>query len=309
MKRIVSISIGSSKRDSHIETEILGEKFTIERIGTDGSIKKAIALIEALDGKVDALGMGGIDLYLWGGSRRYTIREALPLKRAAKVTPVVDGSGLKNTLERKVVKYLMENNIVDFQRNTTLITCALDRFGLTETISQYEGKILIGDIIFCLGLDIPIYSLKHIQTIARWIAPIVCKLPFKMLYPIGDKQNKSIMSKLQKYYSEVDVIAGDFHYIKRYMPQSLKDKIIITNTVTVEDVLQLKERGVALLITTTPRLVDRSFGTNVMEAMIVSIMREGKYNNYEEIIKALDLKPRIEYLQVPLDTHSQETIM
>ena len=40
MKRIVSISIGSSSRDHRVETEILGEQFQIERIGTDGDIKK-----------------------------------------------------------------------------------------------------------------------------------------------------------------------------------------------------------------------------------------------------------------------------
>lgn len=297
MKRIVSVSIGSTKRDSHIETEIMGEKFLIERIGTDGSLKKAVALIEELDGKVDALGMGGIDLYLWGGNRRYTIREALPLKKAARITPIVDGSGLKNTLERRIIQYLMKNHIVDFQKKSTLITCALDRFGMAETIAQYNSRILIGDIIFCLGLDIPIYSLKHIQTIARWIAPIICQLPFQMLYPTGDRQNKSKISKVGKYYSKVDIIAGDFHYIKRYMPQSLQDKIIITNTVTEEDLLQLKTRGVSLLVTTTPRLGNRSFGTNVIEAMIVSIMKDGKYKNYEEVIEALDLRPRIEDLQ------------
>jgi len=65
MKRVISVSIGSSKRDHYVETEIMGEKFVIERIGTDGSIEKAIDLIQNIDGKVDAIGMGGIDsLYL-----------------------------------------------------------------------------------------------------------------------------------------------------------------------------------------------------------------------------------------------------
>ena len=84
------------------------------------------------------------------------------------------------------------------------------------------------------------------------------------------------------------------------MPDTLKDKIIITNTVTKEDVVQLKERGVALLITTTPQLGDRSFGTNVIEAMMVSIINEGEYNSYEEVMKALHLEPRLEYLQAQL---------
>ena len=41
MKRAVSISIGSSKRDKSVDVELLGEEVRIERIGTDGDMEKA----------------------------------------------------------------------------------------------------------------------------------------------------------------------------------------------------------------------------------------------------------------------------
>ena len=71
MKRIVSVGIGSSKRDSKAVVRVHGEEFSLERMGTDGDNQKAIAIIKELDGKVAAIGMGGNDLYLWGGRRRY----------------------------------------------------------------------------------------------------------------------------------------------------------------------------------------------------------------------------------------------
>jgi len=73
MKRVVSISLGSSKRDKKVEVEILGEKFILERIGTDGSQEKMIELFKELDGKVDAFGLGGADLYISVGKRRTTL--------------------------------------------------------------------------------------------------------------------------------------------------------------------------------------------------------------------------------------------
>src|SRR5690554_4191357 len=106
MRRIVSVSIGSSHRDSRAIVNLCGEDFSVERIGTDGDIQKAIAMIRELDGKVAAFGMGGIDLYLQGGDKRYILREAKPIARAAKRTPIVDGSGLKNTLERRAIETL-----------------------------------------------------------------------------------------------------------------------------------------------------------------------------------------------------------
>lgn len=39
MKHVVSVSLGSSTRDHRVETEFLGEKFSIERIGMDGDYK------------------------------------------------------------------------------------------------------------------------------------------------------------------------------------------------------------------------------------------------------------------------------
>ena len=71
MKRAVSISIGSSKRDKAVEIELLGEKVSIERIGTDGDMEKAAQMYRELDGKVDAFGVGGADLGIYVDRKWY----------------------------------------------------------------------------------------------------------------------------------------------------------------------------------------------------------------------------------------------
>ena len=108
------MSLGSSTRDHKAQAELLGEQFEISRLGTDGDFKKAIRVLKDLDGKVDAIGLGGIglggiDIYLYAGKKRYAIKDALKLVRAVKETPVVDGSGLKNTLERQTIAYLKKH--------------------------------------------------------------------------------------------------------------------------------------------------------------------------------------------------------
>ena len=115
MKKVVSVSLGSSKRDHEVLTSFLGQEFSIKRIGTNGDIDKAVELIKSLDGEIDAFGMGGIDLYIVAGKHRYTLRDAKVLRKASVKTPMVDGSGLKNTLERKIIKYLADNQIINFK--------------------------------------------------------------------------------------------------------------------------------------------------------------------------------------------------
>lgn len=302
MKRILSVSIGSSKRDHKVEAEILGEKFLIERKGTDGSIERAIELIKKFDGKVDAFGMGGIDLYIQGGGRRYIIKDALPLKEAARVTPIVDGSGLKNTLERNVIKYLHQNNIIDFKGKKALVVCAMDRFGMAEALEEVGCKVVCGDMIFALGIPKEINSLKTLHRIARVLAPVACKLPFEVLYPTGKKQESS-SSKYHRFFQSADIIAGDFLYINRHIPDLLEGKIVITNTVTAKDVDRLKCIGISMLVTTTPEYGGRSFGTNVMEAVLVALDGSGKGEltpqEYELYLEKIGFQPRIEYLNPP----------
>ncbi|MEN6413381.1 MAG: hypothetical protein ABFC84_11600 [Veillonellales bacterium] len=299
MKRVVSVSLGSSRRNHQATAEFGGEMFSIERIGTDGDKQKAIDMIRELDGTVDAFGLGGTDLYIFAGDKRYTFRESVEIAAAAKKTPIVDGSGLKNTLERRVVQYLQNQAGICFQDKPVLVVCAVDRFGLAEALVKAGSKAVFGDLLFGLGLPIPIRSLAGLARLAQVIAPVVTKLPIRMFYPTGKKQteNKPLFSS---YFHQAEIVAGDFHFIRRYMPADMKGKWIITNTVTAEDEQFLAGRGVSTLVTTTPDLGGRSFGTNVLEGVLVTLAgkppQKLTVDDYEKILDDIGLVPRIKQL-------------
>jgi hypothetical protein len=296
VKRIVSVSLGSSKRNASSTAEILGEEVVVERIGTDGSIDKAIAMIRELDGKVDAFGMGGIDLYVYGGGRRYSFRTAKKIAAAAQITPMVDGSGLKNTLERRVVRYI-DQHLMPLKGKKVLMPSALDRFGMADAITQAGCETMFGDLMFGLGLNIPIRKQSTINTIARILMPIITQLPFTWVYPTGEKQDQRL-PKFAEAYQWADIIAGDALYILRHMPDRLDGKVILTNTVTKQNVQELKERGVSMLVTTTPNLGGRSFGTNVMEGLIVAAAGKTVADlspaDYEAWLDKIGFVPRVE---------------
>lgn len=296
MKHIVSVSLGSSKRDHAFETDFMGQKFRIERIGTDGDWDKAINLIRKLDGKVDAFGMGGIDLYIYIAGKRYTIKDAERLVKEARKTPMLDGSGLKNTLERKCINDVQEQGIVQLKGKKVLMVCAVDRFGMAEAFNDVGSKLILGDLIYTLGIPIPLRTLNSLRIIGGIMAPIVVRMPFEKLYPTGDKQDV-IIPKHSKYYYEADILAGDFNYIKRYLPERVDGKIIITNTTTQEDIELLRQRGIKKVITTTPDMGGRSFGTNVIEALMVSLIgkpiNEISPSDYFAMLKELDMKPGV----------------
>lgn len=294
MKKIVSVSLGSSKRDHKVSLSILGEEIIIERIGTDGDINKAIEKIKELDGRVSAIGLGGIDLYFIIGKKRYTVKDALKMAKAATKTPIVDGSLVKDTLERKTVQLLNEVLPGGIKDKKVLLPSAVDRFGMAETFHNMGAKILIGDFMFALGIPIPIYSIKLLKVLAYVLLPILVNLPFYMLYPVGEKQEENT-PRFTKYFEWADIIAGDFIYIKKYMPKRLDGKVIFTNTVTPKDKEMLRERGVKYLVTTTPELGGRSFGTNVLEGFLIAMKdKRLPQESNEEFLERIGFKPRIE---------------
>ena len=302
MKRVVSVSLGSSARDHTAAVTLMGEAFDISRVGTDGKLDAAIAMVRELDGKVDAIGLGGIDVYLYAGRHRYALRDGLRLLEAATTTPVVDGSGLKNTLERETVRFMQHDLAIDLRGRKVLMVSALDRFGMAQALVDAGADVLFGDFIFALDKDMPVRELHEFERLAERYLPDACKLPFQFFYPTGKKQEKPPEPKYPKYYEQAEIIAGDFHFMRQFMPARLDGKIVLTNTVTQANVDELATRGVSMLITTTPDIGGRSFGTNVLEAVLVALL--GKSWNevvpadYERLLRVLHLKPRVLRLKV-----------
>jgi len=300
LKRVVSVSLGSSNRDHKVRVKLLGEDIEISRVGVDGDFERALELLTTLDGEVDAIGLGGIDVYVYVAKKRYAFEDGLKLLKAVKKTPVVDGSGLKNTLERKTVKNLVRETDLIKPGSKVMMVSAADRFGMAEALAEAGCEMTFGDLIFAAGIPYPINTLEELEQIAKKILPELVKMPFEMLYPVGDKQDKIDRKKAEKfepYYKNADILAGDFHLIKRFLPPRLDGQIILTNTTTSNDVSMLKECGAGYLITSTPELEGRSFGTNVIEAALVALI--GKHaeeitaDDYNNILDELDFKPRI----------------
>ena len=296
-RTIVSVSLGSSSRDHRATVELLGQTFEIQRSGTDGSIERAMAKIRELDGHVDAIGLGGIDVYLYAGEKRFALRDGLRLLEAAKTTPVVDGSGLKNTLERGAVRYLRDELGVKLAGTKVLMVSALDRFGMAQAFVEAGADVLFGDFIFALDLDKPVRGLAEFEALAQRYLPDACKLPFQFFYPTGKRQDKPPEPKYPEYYAEAEIIAGDFHFMRRFMPDRLDGKIILTNTLTANDVEELRSRGVARLVTTTPNFGGRSFGTNVVEATLLALTgnrwADVTSADYADLARRIGLHPRV----------------
>jgi hypothetical protein len=298
MKRVVSISIGSSKRNKSVEVELLGEKMVIERIGTDGDMEKAAQMYAELDGEVDAFGVGGADLGMYIGDKWYTLNSVQKLVRFVKITPVVDGAGLKNTLEYRLAPFV-DQNLGDYvKEKRAFVMSGVDRWGMGQSFLRAGYETVFGDLMIILGIPIALHSERGLRRAFSLLFPIASRLPFEWIYPTGEKQEKR-SPKHGKYFEWATVIAGDCHYVKRYMPDKLPGRVICTNTTTPEDNQFFRQAGIKYLVKSTPVLDGRSFGTNVMEAALVAVSGKGRKLSLDELTQMIDqlgMEPQLQEL-------------
>lgn len=303
MKKILSISLGSSQRDHTTQVEFLGQVCELSRQGTDGDFEKGVQLYYQNDGKVDAFGVGGAEFYLQVGRRRYYFRNVKRIRKAIKISKVGDGNGVKGILARRALAALeqhLNSEGKTLKQLKGLNTTAVDRYQMAEAMVSAGLNMIFGDFYFTLGIPIKIRTLATVRLLAGILLPFITQLPFMWFYPLGAQQEQEPVNKYPKLYENADVIGGDFLQIRHYLPPDMSGKIIVTNTTTAKNVELLQKRGLKLLVTTTPRLEGRSFGTNVMEATLRALCDKPDPDiteaDFLDMIERIPLEPNIEVL-------------
>jgi predicted amino acid dehydrogenase len=305
-KQIASISLGPSSRDYELVTQMFGEQVHVRRIGADGDVARARALVAQFDGHVDAIGLGSMSIYFQVGHRTYVHQQIQHVASAARVTPVVDGVHLKNTLERWAIGKIASRQRDLFSHKRVFVVSGIDRFSLAEVLSAYTTRITFGDPLFHLNLPFALHSFAQLEGYAALALPALCRAPYGKLCPVGGDQDLRT-ARGQRYFDQADIIAGDFAYIRRFAPENLRRKTLITNALSANDVEDLRARGVESLITITPPLDDKHpfVGTNVIEAIFVSFMdrpvSDLTDDDYLNLICQSGLEPQVTVLNEPGD--------
>ena len=272
MKRVLSVSLGSSARDHKTQATFLGELFELERRGVDGDWDRYLATYEEYDGLVDAFGVGGTEFYLQVDKRQYYFHDCKQVRRRIQKSKVGDGNGIKHLLAPRALARLEEVTGISLRGKRAFKTTAVDRWGMAQALVDFGCEVTFGDLMLTMDLPIPLRKLSTVKLIATLVCPLICRLPFTWFYPVGEEQDKPPSTRFTHYYEQAEILAGDFLQVWKYLPDDLTGKIIITNTTTQENLDELARRNLRVLVTTTPRLEGRTFGTNVMEAVLRTLI-------------------------------------
>lgn len=244
---ILAIRLDPFQEEVH-EVHLLGHALQIRRVAVADP-----AWIEELirrdDGRVAAIALEGMARFLKAGRRREEHVGLAPLFRIASRTPVVDGSGLRDAMERWAVRLVSDSHPGTFSYKHVLMVPGLNHSGLAEALMEYTDQVHYADNIIYFALPVAIGSLAGLN---RYAGPALRQLrhaPPRRLWPTaGQPQRRRTMAPFQW----ADILAGDAGAIRRYAPADLRGKTVLVEAASQEDIIALRERGVAQLITTMP---------------------------------------------------------
>ena len=94
MKTIVTVSLGSSKKDFEFKTRFLGKNFTIHRMGSDEDTTKAWEIMRRQQAHADAIGLSEISDHINVGMRTLINKETRRLTNVVTRVPVTTGATL-----------------------------------------------------------------------------------------------------------------------------------------------------------------------------------------------------------------------
>jgi predicted amino acid dehydrogenase len=302
MKKIVIIHTGNEEGSA--TASFLGQEIHVQRLGCGGDAERAARLIAHYDGQVDAIGLEGMPIYLrLGPAHRLHIIGAA-LAAASNQTPVVDGAGVRDMLERWSITLANRAQPGIFSQKRILMVPGLNHDGLALALGRHGAAIRYADPLVYFGLpNVP--GVGSRQTLAQAAEPTLEQLKqmsFRSIMPMPGMCGPPVASGA---FMWADILAGDMGTIRRYAPDTLQHKIVVVESATEEDLADLRRRGASIVVALLPSIVPgagmRSWSAAATEALLVAVRQSPDLplteDTYLDMLAGVEWMPEIRYLQ------------
>lgn len=300
MKHIIQISLGPSQDDNEFETEFHGQTFHIQRFGTDGSFERASDLILKWNKKADAIALGSVGHRVIPSK---ALDKLLGLGKKLK-TPVTTGDTLRavgHEWSLRHIQFVMGNNY--FNNARVFFFSGVTSRSIARVMSEYTQNLMFADPLIESGVPKFIKNMKDLGRYTDHLRGLLNLIPGKNSVadsePVRTLTDHLMRQSIEKSQILVVPHRQFYRYLDPYALEELNGKTVITSTAYDDRVDYLKEKGVDVIIDTTPKLLKNVAGVSVLEAILMVAMdiSQGKGRNEEllEIISTMKMDPRIIY--------------
>jgi hypothetical protein len=250
-KKILVIDLG--REEDLTPASFMGVELEIHRVGCCGDIEAAKKILLEYDGKVDVIALEGMPAELQLGQEKKAHILGIRLRKIAQSTPVVDGSGVRDGLERWGVILADREEPGIFSKKRVLMAPGLNHQGLAQALQARSQNIRYADPVIYFALRM-FPGMNSSQLLKRVAAPTLDQLrdaPYRRIFPQPGAPGKT---RHFAPFHWADVLAGDIGAIRRYAPRRLAHKTVVVNSASEKDIEDLRSRGVSIVVVLIPNL-------------------------------------------------------
>ncbi len=305
MKTVVSVSQGSSEYDYELEATFLEQPFRIIRVGTDGNLERAEAVLDSVRGEADAIGLSMIHDHYQVGREQLEHPDTARLEACVPDKPVTTGAGLRGILQEWAVRHTQTELGHFFDNARVLFLNGQAGYRIAKALSEHTDNLFFADPYLDFGVPRLLTSLRQLETYTSLTAPVTFRPAAVKLIealhktPIYRMGEKLIRGSLHESVKDSHVIVGAMGDLEAFSEKELDGKTVITSRVTESALDWFRSRKVAMVVDYSPWLEGRPVGVNVMEAMISAAMSRTPEqlgaDDFLDVIQTLGIEPRILY--------------
>ena len=232
MKKVVTVSLGSSRKDFEFKTRFLGHNFQVRRLGADVDTVKAWELMRRQQAVADAIGLGEISDHYNVGLNTLVNKETRRLTNVVTRVPVTTGATLRRLLHVRAVRYVQKELGHYFNNNLVLFLSGMRNYDMAVAMSDYTRNLSFADALFQTGVPAMLTSLEQLELYAKGSDLVLNSKPGEFL--------ESALTDFKigwaaRVVAESHVVVGTFAEIKSVgNPDNLEGKTLITSAVDAE---------------------------------------------------------------------------
>jgi len=301
---VVNISLSGPGRDYDESVEFLGRSFRIVRVGTGGSVKRAIEELHTWSGRAAAIGISGVhDAQVAGTCKgnpdnlRKAIEGATGATAAAFVT---DGHRLRNVLQEWTIRHLAGEMPGYFNNARVVVLGGRNHYRSTRVLSEGTQNFHFADPAVEYGLsDIhgPFEVFERVVSASGWFLE---RIPTSLVSAATAPARKLIESQVRKALRDCDIVVATFRELAQFDVDDLKGKTLISTSIGPERLNSLRERGVDLILDDVPQpFAEVVVNEATLEALmlVAGEAEESRLTDDDllDMIQSAELQPRVLY--------------
>lgn len=295
MKKVVTVSLGSSDQDFKFETDFLGHRFQIRRLGADDDTTEAWELMRRHQATADAIGLGEIGDHWHVGQSTVANKVTQRLLNVVTRVPATTGARLRRLLQVRAVRFVQHRLGSYFNNARVLFFSGARNWDMAEALSDYTPNLWFADALTQTGVPTLLTSLEQLELFAKGRKLVLDGKRGEILEGMLSDFKRS---QLASAVGRAHVIVGTFAELHEVgSTDNLEGKTVITSAVDDERLKFFTDCKVNLVIDVSPKLFTRVVGTNVIEAMILAALgkspEEVSDDDFNEIIDELAIEPRL----------------